>query len=170
MQIKKTEDFIKGLLDKMGFDKFVVEVTEKDGDLFAEIISVGNNNVIGYRGETLDAIQYLTSLIVNAKTTSKHKRIIVDSENYRQKREKSLQGYARKMEQKVKKSQRAEKLEPMNPFERRIVHTALQNSEWVTTESEGDEPNRYVVISPTLTLAKTRKTLNFVYRSDKKRK
>lgn len=170
--LQKTESFIQSLLGKMGYEDFQIETDEKNGDIVAEIKGTKNENVIGYRGETLDAIQYLTSIVVNNASAGRHKRVVVDSENYRAKREKSLEQLAKNLEQKVKRTQRAEKLEPMNPFERRIIHTTLQDSAFVTTESEGSEPNRYVVVSPTLSFGATdkRKTLNFVYRSEKKKR
>lgn len=171
-EINKVESFLEELLSKMGFENFVVEVKETDNDLLAEVTTLGKNNIIGYRGELLDAIQYLTGLALNGQSSSHHKRVVVDSENYRQKREKSLQQLAKNLELKVRRTQKAVKLEPMNSAERRIIHTTLQNSDIVTTESEGSEPNRYVVVSPTLSLAneQRRKNLNFVYRSDKKKR
>ncbi|MBO5772718.1 MAG: KH domain-containing protein [Clostridia bacterium] len=170
--IQKVEAFLEELLSKMGFENFVVDVKETDNDLLAEITTLGKNNVIGYRGELLDAIQYLTGLALNGQSSSHHKRVVVNSENYRQKREKALQQLAKNLEQKVKRTQKATKLEPMNSAERRIIHTTLQGSQFVTTESEGSEPNRYVVVSPTLSLAneQRRKNLTFVYRSDKKKR
>ncbi|KXZ40757.1 spoIIIJ-associated protein [Alkalithermobacter thermoalcaliphilus JW-YL-7 = DSM 7308] len=102
--------------------------------------------LIGRRGETLDSLQLLSNLALN-----KHKydnmKVILDIENYRQKREQSLTRYAQKMAKQAVKLKKDIKLEPMNPYERRVVHSALQNDRFVTTTSEGEEPNRRVVIS-----------------------
>ena len=102
--------------------------------------------IIGYRGETLDSLQYLVSLIVNKDHNKPYKRVVLDTENYRQKREETLIRFAQKIAYKVKKSRRTYKLEPMNPYERRIIHSALQDDKDVTTYSEGEEPYRRIVI------------------------
>ena len=102
--------------------------------------------IIGYRGETLDSIQYLVSLVVNKVHELPHKKVILDTENYRNKREETLKGVAIKTANKVKKTQKVFKLEPMNPYERRIIHSALQGDAFVNTYSEGDEPFRKVVV------------------------
>ena len=102
--------------------------------------------VIGRRGETLDAIQHLTNYAVN-RGNEKHMRISVDAENYRAKREESLVHLAEKMAEKAIKYKRSMALEPMNSYERHVIHTALQNYEGVTTASSGTEPNRRVVVS-----------------------
>ena len=102
--------------------------------------------IIGYRGETLDSIQYLVSLVVNKHYELPHKKVILDTENYRSKREETLKGVALKSAAKVIKSKKAFKLEPMNPYERRIIHSALQDNKNVNTYSEGEEPFRRVVI------------------------
>lgn len=103
--------------------------------------------VIGYRGETLDSLQYLVSLVVNKNHENPYKRVVLDAENYRHKREETLIRVAQKTAYKVKKSGRPYKLEPMNPYERRIIHASLQNDRYVTTYSEGEEPYRNVVIT-----------------------
>ncbi|MGN1028686.1 MAG: RNA-binding cell elongation regulator Jag/EloR, partial [Bacilli bacterium] len=102
--------------------------------------------IIGYRGETLDALQYLTSLVVNKDHNLPYKKVVLDTENYRKKREETLIRVAEKTAYKVKKIRRPYKLEPMNPYERRIIHSALQDNEYVYTFSEGEEPHRRVVI------------------------
>ena len=102
--------------------------------------------IIGYRGETLDSLQYLVSLIVNKDHNKPYKRVVLDTENYRQKREETLKRVAEKASYKVKMSKRPYKLEPMNPYERRIIHSALQDDKDVTTYSEGEEPYRRIVI------------------------
>ncbi len=103
--------------------------------------------VIGYRGETLDSLQYLVSLVVNKNHENSYKRVVLDAENYRQKREETLIRVAQKTAYKVKKSGRPYKLEPMNPYERRIIHSALQEYTDIKTYSEGEEPFRRIIIS-----------------------
>ena len=102
--------------------------------------------VIGRRGDTLDAIQYLTSLSINRKRDT-HVKISIDTENYRQKRQESLERLARKMAGKVLKYKKNMTLEPMNPYERRIIHATLQDFRGITTYSTGNEPNRRVVVA-----------------------
>lgn len=103
--------------------------------------------VIGYRGETLDSLQYLVSLVVNKNHENSYKRVVLDAENYRHKREETLIKVAQKTAYKVKKSGRPYKLEPMNPYERRIIHSALQEYTDIKTYSEGEEPFRRIIIS-----------------------
>ncbi|MEN8078975.1 RNA-binding cell elongation regulator Jag/EloR [Clostridioides difficile] len=103
--------------------------------------------VIGYRGETLDSLQYLVSLVVNKNHDNPYKRVVLDAENYRSKREETLVKVAQKTAYKVRKSRRPYKLEPMNPYERRIIHSALQEYTDINTYSEGEEPFRRIVIS-----------------------
>ena len=102
--------------------------------------------VIGYRGETLDSLQYLVSLVVNKNHENPYKKVVLDAENYRHKREETLIKVAQKTAYKVKKSGRPYKLEPMNPYERRVIHSTLQHDKYVCTKSEGEEPYRKVVI------------------------
>ncbi|MBR6345583.1 MAG: KH domain-containing protein, partial [Lachnospiraceae bacterium] len=102
--------------------------------------------LIGRRGQTLDSLQYLVSLIVN-KGTAEYVRVKVDTENYRSRRKDTLENLAKNMAFKVKRTRRPVSLEPMNPYERRIIHSALQNDRYVTTHSEGDEPFRKVIIT-----------------------
>ena len=103
--------------------------------------------VIGYRGETLDSLQYLVSLVINKNHENPYKRVVLDAENYRSKREETLIRVAQKTAYKVRKSKRPYKLEPMNPYERRIIHSALQEYNDINTYSEGEEPFRRIVIS-----------------------
>ena len=103
--------------------------------------------VIGYRGETLDSLQYLVSLVVNKNHENPYKRVVLDAENYRHKREETLIRVAQKTAYKVKKSGRPYKLEPMNPYERRIIHSALQEYTDINTYSEGEETFRRIIIS-----------------------
>lgn len=171
----KIKEFLETLLSKMDVGEFVVETTTCEDAICLNISGEDCNSIIGYHGETLDALQYLCSLMLNGRNNG-FKRVVLDTEGYRKKREKTLQRLAGNLEQKVKRTDRAAKLEPMNPYERRIIHTALQNSKYVTTESEGQGNARHVVVSPkeqsnVLNAPNApRKTLNFVYRSDKKRR
>ena len=102
--------------------------------------------LIGKRGQTLDSIQYLTSLVIN-KGKEKYVRIKVDTENYRQRRKDTLESLAKNIAYKVKRTKRPVSLEPMNPFERRVIHSTLQNDKYVSTHSEGEEPHRHVVVT-----------------------
>lgn len=143
---EKATEFVENLLEKMGFD-FVVETEETDEAVRMNLIGTDSASIIGYRGEVLDAVQYLSSLVVNCDKES-YKRITIDTEGYRQKRAETLVQLAKNLESKVKRTGRTVKLEPMNPYERRIIHSALQDSEFVTTVSEGVSPQRYVTIVP----------------------
>ena len=102
--------------------------------------------LIGKRGQTLDSLQYLVSLVVN-KDMDDYIRVKVDTENYRQRRKETLENLAKNISFKVKRTKRAVSLEPMNPYERRIIHSALQNDRYVTTHREGNEPYRHVVVT-----------------------
>lgn len=141
-------DFIKGLLDKMGVAGEVTVLPQVECDqLRIEISGPDMGQIIGRRGDTLDAIQYLGSLILN-NGLDEHVRLSVNTEHYREKRAESLERLARKMAMKVLKSHRSMTLEPMNPYERRIIHAALQDFNGVMTYSTGTEPGRRVVIAP----------------------
>lgn len=138
--------FLAGLLERMGV-KANIEISRRDGKSIAVNLSGANMGaVIGRRGETLDAIQHLTNYVIN-RGSDKHMHICVDAESYRAKREESLVRLAEKMAAKVIKYKRSMALEPMNSYERHVIHTALQNYEGVTTNSTGVEPNRRVVVS-----------------------
>ena len=150
--MKKAEqlatDFITGLLEKMGVEGQVTTLPQVECDqLRLEISGPDMGSIIGRRGDTLDAIQYLGSLVLN-NALDEHVRLSVNTENYREKRAESLERLARKMAMKVVKSHRSMTLEPMNPYERRIIHAALQDFNGVTTYSTGTEPGRRVVIAP----------------------
>ena len=150
--MKKAEqlatDFITGLLEKMGVEGKVTTLPQVECDqLRLEISGPDMGPIIGRRGDTLDAIQYLGSLVLN-NGLDEHVRLSVNTENYREKRAESLERLARKMAMKVVKSHRSMTLEPMNPYERRIIHAALQDFNGVTTYSTGTEPGRRVVIAP----------------------
>lgn len=142
----KAREFISGLLDRMGV-RAKIEIGEKEnGDILVKLSGDGMGAVIGRRGETLDAIQHLTNYAVN-RGGEKRRHISVDAENYRAKREDSLVQLAEKMASKVVKYKRSMALEPMNSYERHVIHTALQDYEGVSTSSTGTEPNRRVVVS-----------------------
>ncbi len=138
--------FLTGLLERMGV-KADIEISDRDnGGINVNLSGNGMGAIIGRRGETLDAIQHLTNYVVN-RGSEKHLHISVDAENYRSKREESLTKLAEKMAEKAIKYKRSMALEPMNSYERHVIHTALQNYEGVTTSSTGVEPNRRVVVS-----------------------
>lgn len=115
-------------------------------ELIVNLIGDDMGILIGKRGQTLDSIQYLTSLVVN-KGEDEYIRVKVDIENYRERREETLINLAKNLAQKVKRTRREVELEPMNPYERRVIHSTLQGDRYVVTRSEGEEPYRHVVIS-----------------------
>lgn len=136
--------FLKDLTEKMGLN---LDITAKTGSssVYLNIKGKDSGTVIGKRGQTLDAIQYLTSLVVN-KENEKYIRVVVDAENYRAKREKTLEQLANRLADKVVKTKKSVRLEPMNPYERKVIHATLQSNPNVTTKSEGEEPYRRVII------------------------
>ena len=138
--------FIDGLLEKMGIQGEAFPTMGENNTLLIDICGEDMGAVIGRRGDTLDAIQYLTSLSIN-RGREEHIRVTLDTEGYRAKREESLNRLARKMAGKVLKYHKNMTLEPMNPYERRIIHAALQDYNGVTTYSTGTEPNRRVVVA-----------------------
>lgn len=142
---RTARDFLKGLTDRMGVEA-QIEVCESEAQLRMQLSGESMSILIGRRGETLDALQYLTSLNVN-RGREEYLRVSLDTENYRAKREEALRKLAVRMANRAKKSGRRVALEPMNPNERRILHSALQNDPQVTTHSEGEEPYRRVIIT-----------------------
>ena len=122
-----------------------IDVMKVDDALNINMIGEDMAILIGKRGQTLDSLQYLVSLVVN-KDRDDYLRVVLDTENYRAKRKETLEALAEKLAAKVKKSRKNVILEPMNPYERRIIHSTLQNNPNVSTKSEGDEPYRKVVI------------------------
>ena len=138
--------FLIGLFERMGIKAQLEIGPRENGGINVNVSGSGMGAIIGRRGETLDAIQHLTNYAVN-RGSEKHLHISVDAENYRSKREDSLTKLARKMADKAIKYKRSMALEPMNSYERHVIHTALQNYEGVTTSSTGVEPNRRVVVS-----------------------
>ena len=145
-QAEQTEKFLSGLLEHMGVRAEIEISPRKGGGLDVNLSGSGIGAVIGRRGETLDAIQHLTNYAVN-RGSDKRSHINVDAENYRAKREESLVRLAEKMASKAIKYKRSMALEPMNSYERHVIHAALQDFEGVTTSSTGTEPNRRVVVS-----------------------
>ena len=142
---KGARDFLLGLTEKMSVPT-QIEVSESEEQLRMQLSGENMSILIGRRGETLDALQYLTSLNVN-RNREEYLRVSLDTENYRAKREEALRKLAVRMANRAKKSGRRVALEPMNPNERRILHSALQNDPEVTTHSEGEEPYRRVIIT-----------------------
>lgn len=142
----KMAEFINGTLERMGLSSRAT-VEEKDNTLYITIAGDDSGVAIGYRGEALDAFQYLALTFLN-EHKCEFKKVVVDCENYREKRRETLTALAEKLAQKAVRLCRKIALEPMNPFERRIIHSALADSEIADTESEGEEPQRYVVIIP----------------------
>ena len=140
------EEFLQNVTELMGLD-VVLDVQDEEEALRIEMQGDNQGILIGHRGETLDALQYLTSLLVN-KGGKDYRRVTLDTEGYRAKREQTLINLANRMAAKVQRSGRRMVLEPMNPYERRILHATLQDNPHVTTHSEGEEPNRRVVIAP----------------------
>ena len=145
-QAEQTEKFLRGLLEHMGVQADMTISPREGGGLDVQLSGSGIGVVIGRRGETLDAIQHLTNYAVN-RGSDRRSHINVDAENYRAKREDSLVRLAEKMAEKAIKYKRSMALEPMNSYERHVIHTALQDYEGVTTSSTGTEPNRRVVVS-----------------------
>ncbi len=139
------EEFLKSVFENMGVLNTTIH-SKLDSDVLNINIEGENMAIlIGRRGQTLDSLQYLTSLVVN-KGREEYVRVILDTENYRKKRKETLERLANKLAYKAKKMRKDIVLEPMNPYERRIIHSALQGNPHVSTRSEGDEPYRKVII------------------------
>lgn len=142
---REAESFLREIFLTMGL---IVKIKAelKDKHLFVELTGDDMGILIGKRGQTLDALQYLVNLVVNKKSPY-YISVMLDTENYRQRRRETLESLAFNLAKKVKHTRRNVVLEPMNPYERRIIHSALQNDRYVTTYSEGEEPHRNVVIA-----------------------
>ena len=141
------KEFLNSVFEAMNM--IVVSDVKYDEDERTMDIELSGDEMgvlIGKRGQTLDSLQYLVSLVVN-KDTEDYIRVKVDTENYRQRRKETLENLAKNISFKVKRTKRAVSLEPMNPYERRIIHSALQNDKYVTTHSEGNDPYRHVVVT-----------------------
>ena len=154
IRVRKKEeltDIVKSFLAKT-FDAMNLDVEislafdEEENQINIELKGEEMGMLIGKRGQTLDSLQYLTSLVANKKTET-YVKIKIDTENYRQRRKETIENLAKNVASKVKKTGRPAFLEPMNPYERRIIHAALQGDKYVDTHSEGDEPHRKVVIT-----------------------
>ena len=143
----KATDFLKDVFGAMGLSVDVnVKVNEEEKEMEINLSGDEMGILIGKRGQTLDSLQYLVSLVVN-KESEDYLRVKLDTENYRERRKETLETLAKNIAYKVKRTRRSVSLEPMNPYERRIIHSALQNDKYVFTRSEGEEPFRHVVIA-----------------------
>lgn len=140
-------EFLSSVFDAMKMTvEILVEVNEEEHSIEVELKGDDMGILIGKRGQTLDSLQYLTNLAIN-KHSDEYYKVKIDTENYRKRRKETLENLAKNIAYKVKRTKRPVSLEPMNPFERRIIHSALQNDRYVTTHSEGDEPFRHVVVT-----------------------
>ena len=141
---KIVKDFLAKVFDAMNLTvKINVTVNEESVDI--DLVGDDMGVLIGKRGQTLDSLQYLVSLVVNKKSDI-YLRVKLDTENFRERRKETLENLAKNIAFKVKRTKRPVSLEPMNPYERRVIHSALQNDRYVTTKSEGEEPYRHVVV------------------------
>ncbi|MGL4453459.1 MAG: RNA-binding cell elongation regulator Jag/EloR [Sarcina sp.] len=143
--LEECELFLQGILLKMGVEVEIL-VREESDKVFIDLKGAEVGTVIGYRGETLDAIQYLLNVFVNKANKGIYKKVLLDAGSYRVKREETLKKLALKTAYKVKKYGRTMKFEPMNPYERKIIHSALQDDNKIATKSEGQEPFRRIVV------------------------
>ena len=140
-------DFLTEVFDKMNLEvEIITKFDEIEGVIDIELKGPEMGVLIGKRGQTLDSLQYLTNLAVNRKSDT-YLRVKIDTEDYRRRRKETLENLAKNMAYKVKRTKRPVSLEAMNPYERRIIHSALQNDKYVVTHSEGEEPYRHVVIT-----------------------
>ena len=144
--IRYVEQFVKDTLKAMDMDVEITSSIDKDGALYVDMKGENMGILIGKRGQTLDSLQYLTNRVAN-KHQSGYVRVKLDTENYRARREETLKHLAKNIAHKVKRNRRPVILEPMNPYERRIIHSTLQSDPYVTTHSEGEEPYRKVVVT-----------------------
>ncbi len=145
---EKVRDMLTTLLLKMGMEGSIKDIKEGESKVYVELTSRDSSGlIIGKKGKTLEALQFMINLMIS-HTTGSEKKIILDIEDYREKRERALKKMSRDMAFKVIKSGRAMTLEPMNPFERRLIHLSLQNDKRVTTKSEGQGIYRKIKISP----------------------
>ena len=144
--IEACEKFLQDVLKTMGMEVMLTSSIDEDGSLSINMEGADMGILIGKRGQTLDSLQYLTNRVAN-KMQEGYVRVKIDTENYRQRRKDTLENLARNIAHKVKRNKKAVSLEPMNPYERRIIHSALQNDKYVSTHSEGEEPYRRVVVT-----------------------
>ncbi|MGL4912598.1 MAG: RNA-binding cell elongation regulator Jag/EloR [Romboutsia sp.] len=144
-ELEIAQQFVVNILKNSKIEA-LVNVVQENNLIKVDIEGKDAACLIGRRGETLDSIQFLTGLALNKINKDSHMRVLVDIENYRSKREESLIRYANKVAREVSKTKKTKRLDYMNPYERRIVHSALQNDKYVTTYSEGTDPYRRLVI------------------------
>ena len=138
--------FLKDVFSAMNIAVNVeIKINEANKTMDINLVGEDMGVLIGKRGQTIDSLQYLVSLVVN-KECEEYYRVKLDTENYRERRKETLENLARNIASKVKRTRRSVTLEPMNPYERRIIHSALQNDKYVTTKSEGEEPYRHIVV------------------------
>ncbi|MEG0190098.1 MAG: RNA-binding cell elongation regulator Jag/EloR [Lachnospiraceae bacterium] len=140
------ENFLKDVLKTIGMEVKVTSTIDEEGALSMEMVGDNMGILIGKRGQTLDSLQYLTNRVAN-KMQEGYVRVKLDTENYRQRRKETLENLGKNIAHKVKRTRKSVSLEPMNPYERRIIHSALQGDHAISTHSEGDEPYRRVVIT-----------------------
>lgn len=140
------KQFLYNVLDEMGLET-EISISNTDRHYFFQVSGSNLGKLIGRRGQTLDALQYLTNVVLN-RHTSEYVRVILDAENYRERRQKTLESLADRLAEKVIRTNTKAVLEPMNPAERKIIHSFLQSNSNISTESEGKDPNRKVVIYP----------------------
>ncbi len=141
------KEFLDGVFEAMQLEvNITMSLDESDNTLSIDLAGPEMGVLIGKRGQTLDSLQYLTNLAVN-RSSENYTRVKIDTEDYRRRRKETLENLAKNMANKVKRTKKAVTLEAMNPYERRIIHSALQNDNNVATHSEGEEPYRYVVIT-----------------------
>lgn len=160
-----TKSFLEKLFSAMNVDASMeINYDEIEGIVDINLSGQDMGVLIGKRGQTLDSLQYLTSLVVN-KESSSYLKVKLDTENYRERRKETLENLAKNIAYKVKRTKRSVSLEPMNPYERRVIHSALQNDKYVETHSEGEEPYRRVVV----TLKRYNKEFKKDYSKDRKR-
>lgn len=144
---ENVREFLTNVFDAMHLDvEIVSKYDEENGLIDVEFKGNEMGVLIGKRGQTLDSLQYLTNLAVN-KQTDHYVKVKLDTEDYRKRRKDTLENLAKNISYKVKRTKRPVALEPMNPFERRVIHSALQNDRFVSTHSEGEEPYRHVVVT-----------------------
>lgn len=142
-----TKEFLSKVFDAMDLKVEIMIDKAEDSNVFSVELKGDDMGVlIGKRGQTLDSLQYLTNLAVN-KHAENYVKVKIDTEDYRKRRRETLENLARNIAYKVKRTKRPVSLEPMNPFERRVIHSTLQNDKFVTTHSEGEEPYRHVVVT-----------------------
>lgn len=144
---EKVQEFLNSVFAAMNMEvELVIKVDENEKLIDVELKGDEMGLLIGKRGQTLDSLQYLTNLAIN-KHSENYYKVKIDTEDYRKRRKETLENLAKNIAYKVKRTKRPVSLEPMNPFERRVIHSALQNDKYVTTHSEGEEPYRHVVVT-----------------------